>query len=92
MEFSRQEYWKVKVKVAQLWPTLWDPMDCSPLGSSVHGMLQARILEWIAVPFSRMIFLTQGLNLGLQHCRQILYYLSHLGKPALLDIVSQILP
>ena len=64
-----------------LWPTLWDPMDCGPLGSSVHGMLQARILEWIAVPFSRMIFLTQGLNLGLQHCRQILYPLSHLESP-----------
>ena len=51
MEFSREEYWKVKV--AQLWPTLCDPMDCSPLGSSVHGILQARILESVAVPFSR---------------------------------------
>ena len=30
-----------------------DPMDCSPPGSSVHGLLQARILEWVAVPFSR---------------------------------------
>ena len=36
--------------VAQSCPTLFDPMDCSPLGS---GILQARILEWIAVPFSR---------------------------------------
>ena len=33
--------------------TLCDPMDCSPPGSSVHGILQARILEWIAIPFSR---------------------------------------
>ena len=33
--------------------TLCDPMDCSPLGSSVHGILQARILEWVAVSFSR---------------------------------------
>ena len=33
--------------------TLCDPMDCSPPGSSVHGILQARILEWIAMPFSR---------------------------------------
>ena len=32
--------------------TFHDPMDCSPAGSSVHGILQARILEWIAVPFS----------------------------------------
>ena len=42
--------------------------------------------------FLQGIFLTQGLNLGLLHCRQILYHLSHLRKPALLDIVSQILP
>ena len=35
------------------YPTLGDPMDCGPLGSSVHGILQARILEWAAFPFSR---------------------------------------
>ena len=39
--------------VAQLCPTLCDPMDCSPTGSSVHGILQARILGWVAMPFSR---------------------------------------
>ena len=39
--------------VAQSRPTLCNPMDCSPPGSSVHGILQARILEWIAIPFSR---------------------------------------
>ena len=39
---------KVKVKVAQSSSTLCDPMDCT-----VHGLLQARILEWVAVPFSR---------------------------------------
>ena len=38
----------VKVKVTQLCPTLWDPRDYS-----VHGILQARILEWVAFPFSR---------------------------------------
>ena len=37
-------------------PTFCDPMDCSPPGSSVHGILQARILEWIAMPFSRGSF------------------------------------
>ena len=47
--------WKQKVKmlVAQSCPTLCDPMDCSLPGSSVHGILQARILEWVAIPFSR---------------------------------------
>ena len=48
-------------------------MDCSPPGSSVYGILQARILEWVAIPFSRGIFPTQGLNPGLPHHRQILY-------------------
>ena len=42
--------------------TLCDSTDCSPPGSSVHGILQARILEWIAISLSRGIFLTQGSN------------------------------
>ena len=40
-------------KSLQLYPTLWDPADYSPPGSSVHGSLQARILEWVAISFSR---------------------------------------
>ena len=39
-------------KSLQLRPTLWDPMDCSPPGSSDREILQARILEWVAIPFS----------------------------------------
>ena len=42
--------WKNEVKVTQLCPTLWDPMDCSLQGSSVHRILQASILEWVAIP------------------------------------------
>ena len=45
--------WKVKVLVVQSCPTLCGPMDCSSPNSSVHGFLQARILEWRAIPFSR---------------------------------------
>ena len=41
------------LKSLQLCPTLCNPMDCSPPGSSVHGILQARILEWVAMPSSR---------------------------------------
>ena len=41
------------VLVAQSYPILCDPMDSSPPVSSVHGILQARILEWVAIPFSR---------------------------------------
>ena len=51
-----------------------------------HGILQARILEWVAFPFSRGSQVisrgsTQGSNPGLLHCRQILYQLSHRGRP-----------
>ena len=67
---------KVKVKVAQSCLTLCDPVDYT-----VHGILQARILEWVAFPFSRGIFPTQGLNPGLLHWRQLLYQLSHKGSP-----------
>ena len=42
-----------EVLVSQSCPTLCDPMDCSLPGSSVYGILQARILEWVAIPFSR---------------------------------------
>ena len=44
---------KIKVLVAQSCPTLFDPMDCSLAGSSVHGIFQASILEQVAIPFSR---------------------------------------
>ena len=50
--FSMQ--WKeVKVLVTQSRPTLYDPIYYGPPGSSVHGILQARILEWVVIPFSR---------------------------------------
>ena len=39
-------------EVTQLYPTLWDPVDCSLPGLSIHGILQARILEWVAISFS----------------------------------------
>ena len=44
---------KVKAVVTRSCPTLCNPVDCSPPGSSVHGILQARILEWSTIPFSR---------------------------------------
>ena len=47
------QYESLKVLVTQSCPTLCDPMNCSSPGSSVHGNLQARILEWVAIPFSR---------------------------------------
>ena len=76
---ARSREGKVKVKVTQSCLTLCDPMDCSPPVSSVRGILQARILEWVAISFSRGIFPTQGSNPGLLHCRHTLYHLSHQG-------------
>ena len=60
-----QKEMKLKAIVTQSCPTLCNPMDCSPPGSSVLGILQARILDWVAMSSSRGIFLTQGLKLGL---------------------------
>ena len=72
---------EVKVLVAQSCLTLCDPMDCSPPGSSVHGISQARILEWVVLPFIR----------GPSQCRDqtqvshiadgFFYHLSHQGSP-----------
>ena len=54
-------------------------MDCSLPDSSVHRILQVRILEWVAISFSRGSSLE--LNPGLLHCRQILYQLSYERSP-----------
>ena len=45
---------KSESEVAQSCPTLSDPMDCSPPGPSVHGIFQARVLEWVAIAFSEI--------------------------------------
>ena len=63
MGFSRQEHWSGLLfpspihesEVAQLCPTLSKPMDCSLPGSSIHGIFQARILEWGAIAFSEEV-------------------------------------
>ena len=54
----------VKVLVPQSYPVLCDPVDCSPPSFSGHGILQARILEWVAVPFSRGSSWSRGWTLG----------------------------
>ena len=70
---SHEVMWSVKV--AQSCLTLCEPMDYT-----VHGILQAKILKWVAFPFFRGIFPTQGSNPGLPHCRWILYQRSHKGR------------
>ena len=67
-----------EVLVPQSCPTLL--ILCSPPGSSVHGILQARILEWVAISVFQGVFPTHGSNPSLPHIRQIPYHLSHQGS------------
>ena len=72
--FSRQEHWSglpfpspmhesEKWKwIAQLCPTLSDPMDCSLPGSSIHGIFQAGVLEWVAIAFSILLGISGNKN------------------------------
>ena len=67
----------------QLCQTLCNLMDCSLRGSSVHGSFQAIILEWVAISYSKGIFLTQGSNLSLLHLlhwQAVSLPLSHMGR------------
>ena len=71
-------------QVLQSCPILCDPMDCSPPGSSVHGIHQARILEWLAMPSSRGSFPpTDRTPVPSIPCilYQVLYHWRHLGSP-----------
>ena len=86
---SRDEmHVKSESEVAQSCPTVCDPMACSPPGSSVHEIFPGKntgvgchFLLW-------EIFPTQGLNLGLLHCRQTLYCLSHKGSPIIEPVLG----
>ena len=69
--------------VIQLCLTLCDPMDCSPPGSSIHEILQARILKWVANALLQGIFPTQGSNPCLLHWQDSLP-LGHWGNPIIL--------
>ena len=74
----------VKVKVTHSCLTLCDSMDYT-----VHGILQARILEWVAFPsWGKDPSWVGLLNPGLPHCRQILYQLSHKGSPRILEWIA----
>ena len=70
-----------KLWVAQSCPTLCEPIGCSPPGSSVHGDSPVKNTGVGYHFLLQGIFSSQGLNLGLLHCRQILYHLSHQRSP-----------
>ena len=74
---------KVKVKDAQSCPTLCDPMDCT-----VQGILQARILEWVAFPFSRGSSQPRHRTQVSPHCSWIFSQLSHKRSPRIMERVA----
>ena len=74
--------------VAELCPTLCNPMDCRLPGSSVHGDSPGKNTRVGCHTLLQGIFPTQGLNPRLPHCRWILYQLSHQGNPRILEWVA----
>ena len=68
-------------EVAQLCPTLCNPVDCSPPCSSVHGIFQARVLEWVAISFSGGSSLPRDWTQVSHIVSKTLYRLSHQGSP-----------
>ena len=75
----RRESWTIQKAVqCQSCPTLCNPKDCSPPGSSAHGDSPGKNTEVGCHALLQGIFPTQGSNLGLPHSRQTLYHLSHL--------------
>ena len=77
----------VHAKSLQSRPTLYDPMDCSPPGSSVHGESPGTNTGVGCHALLLGIFPSQGSNPGLPHCRRILYQLSHQGSPQLRVVI-----
>ena len=80
----RKTYICMYAKSLQSCPTLCNPMDCSPPGSSVHGIFQTRILECVAMPSCKGSSLSRNRNCTSDlSCigRQVLYHFCHLGSP-----------
>ena len=83
---SCRPYVKKWSEVAQSCPTLCNPMDCSLQGCSVHGIFQARVLEWVVISFSRGSSQPRD-QAQVSHCRQTIYRLSHQGSKLLLHLL-----
>ena len=82
----------MKVLITQLYQTLCNSMDCSPPGSSVHGILQPRILEWVAMSFSGESSPPRDRTWVSCIGRQILHHLSHQGSHSLVALTLKDLP
>ena len=74
-------YKRTRAKLLQLCLTVCDPIDYSPPGSSIHGILQARIMEWVAISFSRGSFLPRDHEPLLLQSQVDFLPLNHQGRP-----------
>ena len=85
VNFEKTQAFSLQVpsEVAQSCPTLCNPMDCSPPGSSVHGIFQARILEWVAISFSRGSSQPRDRTQVSHIVGRCFYRLSYQGSPSL---------
>ena len=81
IDIYRYTHTHTHMLVSQSCPTFWDPVDYSPPGSSVHGILRARMLEWVAIPFSRGISQPRDRTQVSSIVGRILNHLSHQGSP-----------
>ena len=86
-------YMCAKVLVVQLCPVLCNPIDCSLLGSSVHEILQPRILEWVAMSFSRRSSQSRNQThlFCFPHWQVSSFPLGHLGRPYKCIFVSKLI-
>ena len=77
---GKSYFWVIAVLSHSLCPTLWGPVDCSPPGSSVHGIFQARILEWVTISSSRDLP-DPGIESRSPELQADSLLVSHLGSP-----------
>ena len=80
---------KSESEVTQSCPTLCDPMDCSLPGSSVHGIFQARVLEWVAICFSSGSSQPRNQTWVSFIVGRCFYHLSHQGSPYIKEILQE---
>jgi len=73
-KFLKRKIWcLISVHILFMWKSVVSTL-CDPMDYTVHGILQARIVEWVAFPFSRGYSQPRDRTQGLPHCRQILYF------------------
>ena len=82
---------KSESEVAQLCPTLSDPMDCSLPGSSIHGIFQARVLEWGAIAFSGIMYYVSVLRWTICFTHQLYRVRPEQMEHCFLDVISGVL-